>query len=143
MIVPEQGMEGMSIMDADRQSVTVRVRTLASRATGEHRVWALSLLVAVLAGLVAWELGGLSAIESARTIPVGVLAGAFYLGEITVVHVKFKRNTQSFSMSEIPLVLGLFFLSPLALLGAQLLGNATALTLNRRQPPLKLMFNLA
>jgi nitrogen-specific signal transduction histidine kinase len=80
---------------------------------------------------------------SVRTMPVWVLAIMFYLGEITVVHVKFKRNTQSFSMSEIPLVLGLFFVSPVGLLVAQLAGNAAALTINRRQPPLKLIFNLA
>jgi len=46
-------------------------------------------------------------------------------------------------MSEIPLVLGLFFVAPLALMAAQLVGNAVALTMNRRQPLLKLVFNLA
>jgi len=143
MIVQEQRIEVLAMINADQKSFVARLRTLLASTTGEQRVWALGFLVAALAGLAALGLGPIAPLESARTIPVWVLAGGFYLGEITVVHVKFKRNTQSFSMSEIPLVLGLFFVSPLALLGAQLLGNATALTVNRRQPPLKLVFNLA
>ena len=125
-----------------RTSAAARLVALAVRSTGEQRVWALTVSVAVLAGLAAWGLRFEEALTPNRTIPLWVLVAMFYLAEVTVVHVKFKRNTQSFSMSDIPLVLGLFFVAPLAVLLAQLLGNAIALTANRRQPLLKLFFNL-
>ncbi len=129
--------------DASTASLISRARSLVGRIGGEQRVWILTSAVAMLAAYTAFSFRYLEAIESPRTIPIGVLAAMFYLGEVTVVHVKFKRNTQSFSLSEIPLVLGLFFVSPIALLLAQLVGNTVALTLNRRQPLLKLLFNLA
>ena len=124
-------------------SPTTRAKGFWSQTTGEQRVWGLAVAIAVVAtigGTVVWPYARL---ESAHSIPVWLLALLFYAGEIAVVHVKFKRNTQSFSMSEIPLVLGLFFISPALLVVAQLIGNAAALTINRRQPGLKLAFNLA
>ena len=129
--------------DVQRASVGVRFRALVGRTTGEQRVWALTVVVAAVAGLAAWGLRADAVLTPDRIIPVWALVGMFYVGEVTVVHVKFRRNTQSFSMSDIPLVLGLFFVSPLGVLLAQLVGNAVALTANRRQPMLKLFFNLA
>jgi diguanylate cyclase (GGDEF)-like protein len=46
-------------------------------------------------------------------------------------------------MSEIPLVLGLFLAAPLELVAAQLVGTLFVLTFIRRQPLIKLSFNLA
>lgn len=129
------------MQDVQATSVAARLLPLLRQTTGEQRVWALTAGIAFFAGLAAWSMRSHETLAS-RSIPIWVLAILFYVAEITVVHVKFKRNTQSFSMSEIPLVLGLFFASPLALMGAQLIGNAVALTANRRQPMLKLVFNL-
>lgn len=143
MIIQQKSMRGVVMLDVGQPRLVARLSGWVSRTTGDQRVWALTIVTAAITAIAVFALRSFEAIASARTIPVWVLAGLFYVGEITVVHVKFKRNTQSFSMSEIPLVLGLFFVSPLALLGAQLAGNAVALTLNRRQPPLKLLFNLA
>jgi diguanylate cyclase (GGDEF)-like protein len=75
-------------------------------------------------------------------IPWWALAALFYVAETGVVHLQFRRDAHSFSMSEIPLVLGLFFASPAALVLAQLLGSALALAVHRRQPSLKLAFNV-
>jgi diguanylate cyclase (GGDEF)-like protein len=66
-----------------------------------------------------------------------------YICELTVVHLRYRRDAHSFSMSELPMVAGLFFASPLELIIAQLVGNTAALTLNRRQPLIKLTFNVA
>src|SRR5436190_9208872 len=71
-----------------------------------------------------------------------VLAAGFCLAEIFVVHVEFRRDAHSVSLSEIPLVLGLFFAQPGSLVLAQLVGAGIALTLHRRQSMLKLTFNL-
>jgi diguanylate cyclase (GGDEF)-like protein len=66
-----------------------------------------------------------------------------YLSELTVVHLRFRRDAHSFSMSELPLIAGLFFASPAELIIAQLVGNAAALVINRRQPLIKFAFNLS
>lgn len=136
-------MKGVVIRDVITPSLPARITRLLSRTSGEQRVWALAALVTILAALAAYSVRSVGTVDVLRSIPIWALAVMFYVSEITVVHVKFKRNTQSFSMSEIPLVLGLFFVSPIALLAAQLAGNAAALTVHRRQPPLKLAFNLA
>ncbi|MCP4303335.1 MAG: GAF domain-containing sensor histidine kinase [bacterium] len=141
MIAPES-MEGIVMANTAPPSLLTRLRKLFVGTSGDQRIWVLTSAIALLAALGAYGVRSLEVLDPTRTIPPWVLAGLFYAGEITVVHVKFKRNTQSFSMSEIPLVLGLFFVSPWALLGAQLVGNAAALTLNRRQPPIKLAFNM-
>jgi signal transduction histidine kinase len=143
MAVRQEPVKGVAVIDVQKTSILARLRLLWAGVSGEQRVWALAVAVACAAGFTAYDLRLVAPVASSRTIPLWILAGMFYVGEVTVVHVKFKRNTQSFSMSEIPLVLGLFFVSPLTLLGAQLAGNAVALTANRRQPLLKLIFNLA
>ena len=75
-------------------------------------------------------------------VPVAAFAVMFYLAEITVVHVRFRRDAHSFSMSEFPLVLSLFFLRPWQILLLSLIGSALALAVNRRQRGVKLAFNL-
>ena len=76
-------------------------------------------------------------------IPWIALVGAFAFAEIFVVHVHVRRNTESFSLSELALVLGLFFAAPHAVLTAQLVGAGAALTLHRKSPAIKVAFNLA
>jgi diguanylate cyclase (GGDEF)-like protein len=75
-------------------------------------------------------------------IPWGLLAAMFCVAEIFVIHIQFRRDAASFSLNEIPLVLGLFFVAPADLVLAQLLGVGVALVLHSKQPPLKLFFNL-
>ena len=76
-------------------------------------------------------------------MPWWALAIGFYLAECAVVHVHLRRETHTLSLSEVPLVLGLYAVSPLALVAAQLVGMGTALVFYRRQRPLKIVFNLA
>ncbi len=76
-------------------------------------------------------------------VPWWALALVFYLAEAYVVHVQFKREAYTISLSEVGLVLGLYVLSPAGLLGAQLLGAAAALLFVRRQRASKFVFNLA
>ena len=69
------------------------------------------------------------------------LAVMAYLAEVFVIHLQIRRDAFSFSLSEVPLVLGLFFCNPLALIVGQLVGRGTALVLNRHQSALKATFN--
>ncbi|MDQ4124266.1 MAG: ATP-binding protein [Actinomycetota bacterium] len=115
------------------------------RLSGTARVWLLNVAVAALAALLVAGVGaaGLDSIDNPFEIPWWAIAGLFFLAEVYVVHLQFRREAHSFSLSEIPLVLGLYFLAPPALVLAQLVGSGAALVLHRRQSPLKLVFNLA
>ncbi|MGH2710849.1 MAG: ATP-binding protein [Actinomycetota bacterium] len=75
--------------------------------------------------------------------PLWALAAMFALAEILVVHVEFRGNAYSFSLSELPFVIGLFTAAPVDLVAAHLLGSAIALIVHRRQSALKLAFNLS
>jgi signal transduction histidine kinase len=120
------------------------VATTIKRALGGNsRIWTLNLGLVAVAALLARQAVSLPHPIGSFQVPWLVLAGGFYLAEVAVVHLQFRRDAHSFSMSEVPLVIGLFFAGHLDLLLAQLAGNLLALTLNRRQRPVKLVFNLA
>jgi diguanylate cyclase (GGDEF)-like protein len=112
---------------------------------GRARVW---LLTAVMAALT---FALLSVGPLARLAPVGrqvgvtwwLLALAFGVVEVFVIHVRFRGDAHSISLSETPLLLGLFFVSPRGVVLAQLAGAGVTLALHRRQGPLKLAFNLS
>jgi diguanylate cyclase (GGDEF)-like protein len=113
------------------------------RLSGTTKVWILTVAIAVAAVfLYAAGVRRLPTLADADWLPLPILAGLFYLAELTVVHFRFRRDAHSFSLSEVPLVLGLFFAAPWALVPAQLLGATVALTVHRRQPIIKLAFNL-
>ena len=76
-------------------------------------------------------------------IPWPLAALAFYLGETNVVEVHFLRERHSFSLSELPGIVGLFFLRPNDYLLACLVGTGFALLADRDQSSVKRAFNLA
>jgi len=76
-------------------------------------------------------------------MPFWALAAAFLLVESVVVHIQFRRESESFSLFEVPLVLGLLFATPFTLLFSMILGTGLALRFVRHQTPLKLAFNVA
>jgi diguanylate cyclase (GGDEF)-like protein len=107
------------------------------------RVWSFSTGIALCALLLyLTQLRGLPAPAQPFDIPWPVLAIGFFLAELKVVDVHFRREKHSFSLSEFPAVLGLFLLSPDQYLMAMLLGSGSALVYFR-QPPLKFAFNLS
>jgi diguanylate cyclase (GGDEF)-like protein len=114
--------------------------------SGDARIWtvnALLLAVAVWAGLV--HVNALPAPSALLSIPLWLLALAFAASEVFVLHVHAgsrSRSFTSFSLSEIPLVLGLAFAAPVGLVLARVVGGAVALVVARRQSPVKLVFNL-
>src|SRR3954453_4106511 len=71
------------------------------------------------------------------------LAVLFAVAESCVVHVHVDRQAHTFSLSEIPIVLGLAYATPAGLLAGRLTGSLFALWAVRRQPLLKILFNLA
>ena len=126
------------------RTVTRRTGSRIPALTGSQRVWllnialsaaALSLFVLLVAPLPARSVG--------TPMPWLVLAGLFYAAEILVVHFQFRREIHTFSLSEIPFVLGLLFATPVEFVLANVAGAALALVIHRRQAPIKLTFNVA
>ena len=111
--------------------------------SGPVAIWLFSATLAVIAAGLAMltDLRGHPHAGSFHA-PWWALLVMFHLTEAHVVHVQFRRDSESFSLSEIPLVLGLFFASPWTVLWTQMAGSASALVFRRKQPPVKLAFNL-
>ena len=109
------------------------------------RVWAFTVGLAILAivldfGVVEPRAVGPGPLQ----IPWPLIAAGFCLAELKVVDVHFRREQHSFSLSEFPIVIGLFFLEPSTYLVALLLGSGVALAIQSRgNHPVKLAFNMA
>ena len=110
---------------------------------GNLAVWLLSTALAVGGGallfahptqppLPLWSL----------PVAVAVLAAGFALAESFVVHLPIGRQVQSFSVGEVPLLVGLFVVAPWAVAAARVVGVGTAL-LRLRVAPLKVVFTVA
>jgi diguanylate cyclase (GGDEF)-like protein len=76
-------------------------------------------------------------------LPWWALALAFGATETFVLNIQTRRETQTISFSELPLVVGLFFASPVALLAGRVVAMAVVMIVYRRSPPVKVAFNLA
>lgn len=113
------------------------------RFSGQQQVWILTACIGLAAAAMASQVTSLTTLfPDSRQIPWYILLPLVYVAELTVVHLRFHRHAHSFSMSEVTLVLGLFASAPWELIVAQI-GFAMALIINRRQPLMKLAFNLA
>ena len=107
-----------------------------------RRVWVLNAaLIAAAAILFFTIVVGLPA-PRLPLLPWWALAFLFFVSEIAVVHVQIRKEANTFSLNELPLVAGLYFTSPVGMVLAQALGAAVALAFHRKQPPLKLVFNV-
>lgn len=77
------------------------------------------------------------------SLPWWALAPLFYLAEVRVIHLQFQREAHSFTLSELPLVAGLFLAPPGDLVMAAVVGQGLGLLIHRRPAPVKLAFNVA
>jgi signal transduction histidine kinase len=113
------------------------------RVPGAVRVWTLTTILAassVGTWLIVRDLD--SPLVRGPSIPWWLLAMGFGLAEVFVMHLRIARHAHTFSLSEVPLVLGIAFVSPGALVVAQAVGIGAALAVHRRQRPLRLAFNI-
>ncbi len=128
----------------NRAALRDGLRRLGSSTTGTARVWALTVVLATVAvALATLELPAGPPAKAPVTLPWWLLAAVFYLTEAKVVHLHIGRSAHSFSMSEIPVVYGIFFFAPAEFIAARLIGAGLALVINRHQRSVKLGFNLA
>jgi signal transduction histidine kinase len=103
----------------------------------------LAVLTTMVAAALAISQAPLEALDTPVTLRWWAIAPLVYVAEMMVVHLRYRREAHSFSLSEIPLVIGLFFAPPADLVIAVVVANLLVLTIHRRQPALKLMFNIA
>jgi len=119
-------------------------RYLARRIPVTMVIWTISAALAGLAMLLFdLEVRQRAAPMTPIDLPWPLLAFAVAVAELQIVEVHFRRESHSFSLSEFPAVVGIFFLSPAAYLAAVLVGTAGALIFGLRERPMKLAFNLA
>jgi diguanylate cyclase (GGDEF)-like protein len=118
--------------------------TLASLRGARARVAIVTFGVAGLAILLgALLLPGMRRFESPYDIPWWLVALGFFAAEWKVLHVHFRRETHAFSMNEVPVVAGLFLLTPVGYLAADITGGMLALIIQGRRSPLKMAYNLS
>jgi diguanylate cyclase (GGDEF)-like protein len=121
-----------------------RLRAALAGVPAVARVWTLTLvLTAIALAIYVFFLRHVAAPVPPIQIAWPVIAVAFAIAELKVVEVHFRRETHSFSLSEFPAVVGLFFLGPTEYLLAVLTGSAAAMLLASGQRPIKVAFNLA
>ena len=106
-----------------------------------RRVAPITAVVALVTAALWWWVADTLPLWGGRwTWALGLVVG-FAVTESAQLHVEFRRQTLSLSLSEIPLVLGLFLVGPLPLLLCRLAG--TLLVARRRRTALyKVCFNV-
>jgi len=108
------------------------------------RVRGFTFLIALAAAVIYLALiRGLPGLPVPFAIPWPLAAAAFYLGETRVVEVHFLRERHAFSLSELPGIVGLFFLSPTDYLLALMVGAGFAVLMDANQSRVKSAYNLA
>jgi diguanylate cyclase (GGDEF)-like protein len=133
-------MQSPTIPVAARASLANLSRPIRSPAA---RVWFLIVGLGLVSfGIYVGWIADLPVRPTPFAVPVLIAAAAFYLGEINVVSVHFRRERHAFSLSEVPGIMGLFLLAPNEYLVAYLVGSGAALLADRGQSLVKGAFNL-
>ncbi len=111
-------------------------------AAGWVAVLAATVAATSIAIAVVW-LKGLGPITPLPGVTLLMLTAAFALAEALPAHFQHRREAVSFTLTTIPLVIGLVAVDPLTLILARVLGSALTLVARHRQQPLKLATNMA
>ncbi len=108
------------------------------------KVWAYIALI-TFGAAVAWVIALSTPPPIVRPIeiPWWLLIAAVAIGESAVIHLRFRQDAHSFSLSEIVLVGGLFLAPPSTILLAYVIGNGISLAAGRRQVLVRFAFNMA
>lgn len=117
--------------------------TPQSRLTATHRAWALTAVLGVaVVGLVVLTLP-YDVLDPSLELRWLLLALGMAMAERCRVHLQVGRETLSFTLAELPTVVGLFFVWPVGVILARIVGTGLALVSAHSRNPLKLVFNVA
>ncbi len=127
--------------DTATDTAATRQQALASTAALRTLIFSTALIVACASVLGFSNLlapfGGRALLQWWAIAPIAVLA------QLLVFAVEFRRETYTFTFSEIPLVLGLFLADPVSLIVGRLVGELIFLVVKERQAPRKVILNLS
>ncbi|MGB5758586.1 MAG: EAL domain-containing protein [Acidimicrobiales bacterium] len=127
----------------DGEGVWNLARHVWQRIAPTHRVVALVALLVVIDGFLISRIDRVDGVIPGVELPFPLVVALFAIVEWRVIHIQFRAEASSFSMLEVPLVLGLLYLPPLLLVLGVVVGVALGLAAGRRQPLLKVLFNVA
>ena len=101
----------------------------------------LIVLLVLIAAAIWASLGDTGTGSGEDWLQALAIAAGVGVTETTALHFEFRRQAFSMSLSEAPVVVGLFFVAPLPLLAARLLGAGVSFAI-RRTRPVVVAFNL-
>jgi diguanylate cyclase (GGDEF)-like protein len=125
------------------QDVLLRLRTAVRPARQTALVVAMIVALLGLTVLVGRAFAGQGPYLRFANLPWWALGIGFAATEACVFYLQTKREARTVSISELPLVLGLFLASPAQLLLGRLAGSVAIFLIHRRAPGLKTAWNLA
>src|SRR3954447_21585177 len=128
---------------ADRKGASRRgLRSLlAARAT--RIVGLITFLLTLATALLLWTPALQNKAPGPTHLPWWAMVLMFSVAEMVVLHIQIRREAQTVSLSEIPLVVGLFMAGPVGLLVGRVVGSLLIFVFHRRQTPIKVAFNTA
>ncbi|HVE64240.1 MAG TPA: EAL domain-containing protein [Mycobacteriales bacterium] len=116
--------------------------TPAPRVTGRRQIIDISAALGLSClGIYFVGVYHLAPLDSPVTLPWFVLAALFAGTDAAAIHVEFRREARSISLSEVCLVLALFVADPVTLVPARVVGSLLN-ALPRRQPPAKIVLDI-
>ncbi len=113
-----------------------------ARANAGALVIAFSVALAGFYGACVVAMQHLGPVKVPTALPWWALAIAFAVAALTVVNVEVRREAHSFTFSEVPLAIALFFASPLAVILGRVIGELVVVAWRVRSPK-KVLFNIA
>src|SRR4249919_3845042 len=111
------------------------------RATADGLIWLVSVLLAAAGATLWWFAPQLPHLDPQLWWPL--LAALFAVTTVSAVHLPFGRDNHSLTLSQAPVVIGLFLLTTDEFVLAGLVGLGFVQLVVRRNPPIKLAFNMA
>lgn len=136
-------MVGFRIVNPLRERLLSLLRRADGSVSAYAKIWAVDAVVTAAAIALLPVARMLDAPASSLEIPPWLMVALVVAAESSVVHFRFRRDSFTFSLSEIPLVVGLYFMDPVAFVAAHAVGNLIAFGVLRRNTPIKLVFNVA
>src|SRR3954452_17262277 len=136
---PRTGEDHVAATDVTAAEPETRAQSTANRKI----VLFTTLLATAATVLYVAVVGQQTPVTSTVHVAWPLLSIAFALADSFAVHVEVRDNAHSFTMNELPLMIGLFLCTPDQLVLARFAGMMVGLVIIRRQRPLKAFFNLA
>src|SRR5262245_56771079 len=133
-------MTGATDTEESARAPGARRRALPAHAA----VFAFSVFLALVASSVYLVVARqLEPVDAPFQISWIALAAGFAVADLLAIHIEIGDDAHSFTLSEVPLVIGMFLCTPGDVVLARIVGAVIVLALIQRQQALKLGFNLS